>query len=299
MIVEIAIHRGKNTAPGPDSINRKTMKQLPNTIYPILALLMNACLKFAYFSRAWKSANTVMIPKPDETLDPKDPVDVDEEYIEKNTNLSGEGYIEPFEDSGSEYVTSESESIITRISEKTNMEISAVSVNKTVVETQAQQRRRKTIILPTANDIKLLKNHLRKKARIALNNLKLKFDFDNWISLEEVTVIYVVQPEKSWRGEAIKEKPTTKRSSTLCQIDVGMETNFCYSTVSPYGKVKNKKRWTNVKRETALRVFKENIQNHNYPFLKQIQIIQKEHPALKDRSEVVIKTWICNQIEKK
>ncbi|KAG5873149.1 hypothetical protein JTB14_038005 [Gonioctena quinquepunctata] len=39
--VEIAIHRGKNTAPGrPDSINRKTMKQLPNTIYPILALLI-------------------------------------------------------------------------------------------------------------------------------------------------------------------------------------------------------------------------------------------------------------------
>ncbi|KAG5860969.1 hypothetical protein JTB14_023886 [Gonioctena quinquepunctata] len=47
--VEIAIHRGKNTAPGPYSINRKTMKQLPNTIYPIIALLMNACLKIAFF----------------------------------------------------------------------------------------------------------------------------------------------------------------------------------------------------------------------------------------------------------
>ncbi|KAG5888455.1 hypothetical protein JTB14_017184 [Gonioctena quinquepunctata] len=70
--VETAIHRGKNTAPGPDSINRKTMKQLPNTIYPILALLMNACLKFAYFPRAWKCANTVMIPKPG-----KDPTKLD------------------------------------------------------------------------------------------------------------------------------------------------------------------------------------------------------------------------------
>ncbi|KAG5873054.1 hypothetical protein JTB14_007691 [Gonioctena quinquepunctata] len=61
---EIAIHRGKNPAPGPDSINRKSMKQLPNTIYPILALPMNACLEFAYFPRARKYANTVMIPKP-------------------------------------------------------------------------------------------------------------------------------------------------------------------------------------------------------------------------------------------
>ncbi|KAG5883788.1 hypothetical protein JTB14_036665 [Gonioctena quinquepunctata] len=70
--VEIAIDRGKNTAQGPDSINRKTMKQLPNTIYPILALLMNACLKFAYFPKAWKCANTVMIPKPG-----KDPTKLD------------------------------------------------------------------------------------------------------------------------------------------------------------------------------------------------------------------------------
>ncbi|KAG5872933.1 RNA-directed DNA polymerase from mobile element jockey, partial [Gonioctena quinquepunctata] len=70
--VEVAIHRGKNTAPGPDSINRKTMKRLPNTIYPILALLMNACLEFTYFPRSWKYANTVMIPKPG-----KDPTKLD------------------------------------------------------------------------------------------------------------------------------------------------------------------------------------------------------------------------------
>ncbi|KAG5864277.1 hypothetical protein JTB14_021252 [Gonioctena quinquepunctata] len=70
--IEVAIHRGKNTAPGPDSINRQTMKRLPNTIYPILAHLMNSCLEFAYFPRSWKCANTVMIPKPG-----KDPTKLD------------------------------------------------------------------------------------------------------------------------------------------------------------------------------------------------------------------------------
>lgn len=72
-----------------------------------------------------------------------------------------------------------------------------------------------------------------------------------------------------------------------------------YFTASPYGQVKHKKRWTGLERETALRVFKENIDNNNYPSLKQIQKIQEEHPALKNRSAVVIKTWISNQIKKK
>ncbi|KAG5866651.1 hypothetical protein JTB14_008316 [Gonioctena quinquepunctata] len=71
--------------PGPDSINRKTMKQLPNTIYPILALLMNACLKFAYFPKAWKCANTVMIPKPD-----KDPTKLDSYRPISLINVPGE-----------------------------------------------------------------------------------------------------------------------------------------------------------------------------------------------------------------
>ncbi|KAG5862432.1 hypothetical protein JTB14_009994 [Gonioctena quinquepunctata] len=76
--VDIAIHRGKNTAPGPDSTNRKTMKQLPNTIDPILALLMNACLEFLYFPEAWKCANTVMIPKPEVShTDPASEIAVD------------------------------------------------------------------------------------------------------------------------------------------------------------------------------------------------------------------------------
>ncbi|KAG5863860.1 hypothetical protein JTB14_031613 [Gonioctena quinquepunctata] len=82
--VEIAIHRGKNTAPGPDSINRETMKRLPNTIYPILALLMNACLEIAYFPRSWKYANTVMIPKPG-----KDPTKLDSYRPISSINVPG------------------------------------------------------------------------------------------------------------------------------------------------------------------------------------------------------------------
>ncbi|KAG5888659.1 hypothetical protein JTB14_014852 [Gonioctena quinquepunctata] len=48
------------------------MKQLPATIYPILALLMNSCLEHAYFPREWKFASIVMIPKPG-----KDPTKLD------------------------------------------------------------------------------------------------------------------------------------------------------------------------------------------------------------------------------
>lgn len=77
----------------------------------------------------------------------------------------------------------------------------SVSVNKTVVETQAQQKRRKPVILPTANDIKLLKEHLQKKTKTALNNLNVKFDFDNWISLAEATLISVQLFNRRRAGE--------------------------------------------------------------------------------------------------
>lgn len=66
----------------------------------------------------------------------------------------------------------------------------SVSVNKTVVETQAQQRRRKTVILLSADDIKLLKDHLQRKARLSLKNLKDKY-YGNWISLAETTLTSV------------------------------------------------------------------------------------------------------------
>lgn len=59
-----ACQLGKNSAPGPDSISRHSLKHLPETIYPLLTKLLNACLQTTYFPSCWKTSNTILIPKP-------------------------------------------------------------------------------------------------------------------------------------------------------------------------------------------------------------------------------------------
>ncbi|XP_039304119.1 uncharacterized protein LOC113005529 isoform X2 [Solenopsis invicta] len=65
------------------------------------------------------------------------------------------------------------------------------SVNRTIIETQSAQRRRKTTKLPSLEDIKKLYEHLKKKQTEAFETLKQSFSYHNWVSLAKVTLISV------------------------------------------------------------------------------------------------------------
>lgn len=64
-----------------------------------------------------------------------------------------------------------------------------VSVNKAVLETQTQQYRRKKVDLPKQQDIQKLNNFLKNKRNMALDQLKLTFTKEAWLSLAESTLI--------------------------------------------------------------------------------------------------------------
>ncbi|CAH2208798.1 jg5228, partial [Pararge aegeria aegeria] len=51
-------------APGPDSINNKTLKLLPGEIINLLVVIFNTFLAHCYFPDSWKEANVIGIPKP-------------------------------------------------------------------------------------------------------------------------------------------------------------------------------------------------------------------------------------------
>ena len=62
---QIKFHlKGKNSAPGEDGLNRLILRHLPETAFQLLATIFNSCLKNCHFPALWKSAITVMIPKP-------------------------------------------------------------------------------------------------------------------------------------------------------------------------------------------------------------------------------------------
>jgi hypothetical protein len=62
----------KNTkAPGPDQIRPILLKNLPNSAFQALTDIFNNCMNNLYFPTAWKTAHTVMIPKPGKC--PNDP----------------------------------------------------------------------------------------------------------------------------------------------------------------------------------------------------------------------------------
>ena len=59
------IKRLKNSkAPGPDEIKPILLKNLPEPALQALTTILNNCLSSSYFPKAWKSAYTIMIPKP-------------------------------------------------------------------------------------------------------------------------------------------------------------------------------------------------------------------------------------------
>ena len=67
------IKRLKNSkAPGPDEIKPILLKNLPEPAIQALTTIINNCLASSYFPKAWKSASTIMIPKPGK--DPHDPL---------------------------------------------------------------------------------------------------------------------------------------------------------------------------------------------------------------------------------
>jgi hypothetical protein len=62
----------KNTkAPGPDQIRPILLKNLPNSAFQALTDIFNNCMNNLNFPTAWKTAHTVMIPKPGKS--PNDP----------------------------------------------------------------------------------------------------------------------------------------------------------------------------------------------------------------------------------
>jgi hypothetical protein len=62
----------KNTkAPGPDQIRPILLKNLPDSAFQALTDIFNNCMNNLYFPTAWKTAHTVMIPKPGKC--PNDP----------------------------------------------------------------------------------------------------------------------------------------------------------------------------------------------------------------------------------
>jgi hypothetical protein len=62
----------KNTkAPGPDQIRSIHLKNLPDSAFQALTDIFNNCMNNLYFPTAWKTAHTVMIPKPGKC--PNDP----------------------------------------------------------------------------------------------------------------------------------------------------------------------------------------------------------------------------------
>lgn len=76
-----------------------------------------------------------------------------------------------------------------------------ISVNKTVVESQTQQKRRKKIDLPSVKDIQILLAHLRKIRNSAFKNLQKKFSFDEWLKLAQSTLTSVQVFNRRRAGE--------------------------------------------------------------------------------------------------
>ncbi|XP_067214617.1 uncharacterized protein [Linepithema humile] len=67
----------------------------------------------------------------------------------------------------------------------------AISVNRTVMETQSTHKRRKTINLPSLEDIKKLYLHLKEKRVKAFKALQQSFSYIHWLSLAETTLTSV------------------------------------------------------------------------------------------------------------
>ena len=64
----------------------------------------------------------------------------------------------------------------------------AVSVNKPVADTQALQRRRKKVELPSSKDIQTLRDYLKEKRTAAFKSLNQGFRLETWLTLAKTTL---------------------------------------------------------------------------------------------------------------
>lgn len=69
------------------------------------------------------------------------------------------------------------------------------------METQSAQKRRKKVILPSLEDIKILYKHLEKKRAEAFTALQQSFSYHSWLSLAEATLISVLVFNRRRSGE--------------------------------------------------------------------------------------------------
>lgn len=67
----------------------------------------------------------------------------------------------------------------------------AIKINRAVTESQVEMRRRKTVQLPSTNDIKKLYVHLNKRRDEAFIKLKHKFTSTDWNTLAETTLLSI------------------------------------------------------------------------------------------------------------
>ncbi|XP_066596494.1 uncharacterized protein [Prorops nasuta] len=112
----------------------------------------------------------------------------------------------------------------------------SVSVNKTVEETRAQNKRHKKIVLPSMNDIAKLHNHLRNIRVKALKYLQEKFSYSCWISLGEATLISLQIFNRRRAGEI--ERVLIQDYNNYNTIDEN--TDGMYNKLTPEGKEKAK-----------------------------------------------------------
>lgn len=62
--VHSCIFQGRNSAPGGDGINRRTLRKIFPAISAPLKDIFNKCLTLGYYPVQWESAKVIMIPKP-------------------------------------------------------------------------------------------------------------------------------------------------------------------------------------------------------------------------------------------
>ena len=65
-------HLKNRKAPGPDGINNRVLKELPDSAVKVISTIINAILALKHFPPRWKEAKIVLLPKPGKTrTDPR------------------------------------------------------------------------------------------------------------------------------------------------------------------------------------------------------------------------------------
>jgi len=66
--IDTALRLSRKTSPGHDNIHYIQIKQLPDIAKSLLSQIYQQCLELAYFPSTWKTAITILLPKPNKNL---------------------------------------------------------------------------------------------------------------------------------------------------------------------------------------------------------------------------------------